>query len=214
VQKVSLPWLPFAPKDMRFLLLVLLLTLEAVHGAAANEKSRGDAVLAGDAPADAQVFRYEKEESQGYLKVLALLGVLAFLPAAYMVMRYFGRRGREIARMYQEKRISAPERDVVAEAKSMFLEGRKRDAFRLAYRELRRMLGSRYGSNLTLREALERLENDPEVDGEVKRSIVESARLCEAGGFGKHSPSQEELYTMLRGLSLARGLRKEGDAQG
>ncbi len=198
--------------SMRVLLVVAVLALEIVHGLVVAE---GAGSPGGDAPVDAQVFRYQEEDGGGgYLRTLALIGVVALIPAAYLVMRYFGRKGREIAEMYRERRIDAPERDVVAEAKSMFLEGRERDAFRLAYRELRRILGGRYGGNLTLRECLERLEADPEVDGEVKRSVRESARMCEAVGFGRHSPSQEELYVMLRGLSLARRLGKEGDAQG
>ena len=142
----------------------------------------------------------------------SLLGIIGILPIAYLVVRHFRKRGKEIAKLYQEKRIEPPERDVVKEAKQTFYAGRKREAFALVSAELRQLLRRRYGRgrSMTLREGMALLSGDERLPEEVRSLARESAELCELVEYARHEPSPEELHLALKGLSkLKTALEKE-----
>jgi hypothetical protein len=143
----------------------------------------------------------------------SLLGLIGMLPIAYLVVRHFRKRGKEIAKIYREKRIEAPPRDVLGEAKQTFYAGNRREAFEQVSSELRRLLRRRYGrgGSMTLREGVALLSGDERLSQEVRSLAREAAELCELVEFANYDPSPEEFHLALKGLSkLKSALEKEG----
>jgi uncharacterized repeat protein (TIGR01451 family) len=132
----------------------------------------------------------------------SLIGFLGLLPFAYLAFKRFGKRGREIAKIYQEKKIEAPKRDVFKEAKEVFYGGKKKEAFIMISEELKQIFNRRYSPDrkLTLREYLALLEKD-EVDEEVKSLARDTVKLCELVEFANYEASPEEFHLALKGLS-------------
>ena len=141
----------------------------------------------------------------------SLIGFLGLLPFAYLAFKYFGKRGKEIAKVYQEKKIEGPERNVFKEAKEAFYGGDRKGAFIMISEELKRIFDRRYspGRKLTLREYLAMLERD-DVDGDVKALAGETVRFCELAEFANYEASPEEFHLALKGLSKVKtALEKE-----
>ena len=142
----------------------------------------------------------------------SLIGFLGVLPFAYLLLKRFGRRGKEIAKIYEEKRIEAPKPDVLKEAKDAFYGGRKKEAFLVISEELKRLLSMRYSpqGKPTLREYSSMLDGDT-IDADVKRLVKETIRLCELVEFAGYEASPEEFHIALKGLSkLKSELEKHG----
>jgi len=196
---------------------VVLRSGEVVLHVTAAPPAGGGRNFTGDvANRSAETRLYTQEEKGLTVKEalkFSLLGLIGILPIAYLVVRHFGRRGKEIAKIYREKKIEAPPRDVLREAKQTFYAGNKREAFEQVSAELRRLLRRRYGrgGSMTLREGIALLSRDENVAEDVRSLAREAAELCELVEFANHDPSPEELHLALKGLSkLKTALEKEG----
>ncbi len=144
----------------------------------------------------------------------SLIGFLLALPVAYLVYAHSKKKGKEITKKYEEKKLEKKIEPLI-EAKKLYYSGNQKDAFEILSREIRTALSKKHSLShaYTLREMLNLL--DKELPREQRETAKKCVEIIERAEFSDKEIPPEDFNLVLHfAKSLVKERRDEAAVSG